>query len=456
MKGYKVSKYIKALKKIYPKEQSYYKKVIDGKSTLLGKLEFFAVQGTIISCLCVVSHNKDYLSDTIRLISAGVATHLFVDILTYVVDMINTKVKVESLKPKAAKPFFAANLFKNKFIYNKIKTTPGKYQSIFQSLNSYQGINSAIMYLTLNSIFFYGLYKNLKHKLSEDYNIHGFVNFFVSAAFAQLVAMTFSFPLENLKTRIQVSTFKYSTIIEYYQDLFIKNKKLKLHQKIKKEYSGFFSHLGLYVLYEAFTFGIYESLIEYFKKHGIMSDRITPDISKNTKINISNNESKPEYNYNLDLSREQYDENISKYEANFLYSDIDQALSKHTINNLNLYSEEEFIPNNVYSIDTKVKKHHSKEKTHHSSNEIVKPNLKQILTASGISGIVSAIITNPIDVYQINKQVNPGFSLKEINMSNMFVGLKERVFFLFICNTLTFLFLENVGPKYFDIALEDE
>ena len=88
--------------------------------------------------------------------------------------------------------------------------------------------------------------------------------------------------------------------------------------------------------------------------------------------------------------------------------------------------------------------------------EKVKPNWNQILVASAVSGIVSAIITNPIDAYQINKQVNPTFNIKELNRYNIFVGVKTRIYLLVCANMLTFVFLESIGPNYFNICLEDE
>ena len=66
------------------------------------------------------------------------------------------------------------------------------------------------------------------------------------------------------------------------------------------------------------------------------------------------------------------------------------------------------------------------------------------------------MLTNPIDVYQINKQMNPTFSLSEINSKNVFVGVKERVYYILLLNVFTFFFLEKIGPGYYNVRLEDD
>ena len=45
------------------------------------------------------------------------------------------------------------------------------------------------------------------------------------------------------------------------------------------------------------------------------------------------------------------------------------------------------------------------------------------MVASSFSGLIAAIVTNPIDVYQINKQVNPKFSIDQLNRENILLGI---------------------------------
>ena len=228
-----------------------------------------------------------------------------------------------------------------------------------------------MVFLVFNSAIFYGSYKNIKFYLKEKLKIEGFMNFFLSAGISQFIAMLFAFPLENMKTRMQASNFNYETILKYYYNL-VKTRKQRnksLKDLMKIEYSGFFSHLLLYVVYESVTFGIYESMVKYLAK------------KNNGNINEEGN---------LDL-----------------------------------------IENN----------RHTK-------------NFGHIFLASGISGVVSAIITNPIDVYQINKQINPNFSIKKLDMNNSLAGLKERIILITLVNLCTFMFLETIGPGLFNVHLE--
>ena len=340
---------------------------------ILGHFEFFFFFGSLSAGLYYISKNNDYYSETSRLIATGIASHLIVDFLTYFADKINTEVKVESFKPARTKPKDYISAYFKKEILNESNSSRRKVnQSLLgHYFNTYKGIQSGVIYLTFNSLFFYALYKNLKYELREKCGIVGFSNFFLSAGLAQLIAMTFSFPMENIKTRMQASNFNYDSISGYYKKLVIKKPMNVVLANVKKEYSGFFSHLTLYAIFEAFAFSTYETIMEYMNKNDIYSNK------------------------NIDIEQ---------------------------INN----------------------KHHVKEASTY-----------QIIIASAISGVVAGVITNPIDVYQINKQMNPSFSMKELNIINIFVGVKERVYYILLMNVLTFYFLEKIGPRYFNVRLEE-
>lgn len=325
---------------------------------LFGNLEFFSILGVICGGLYYVSIYKDKFSETVRLISTGIATHLIVDVFTYFGDKINTEVKVASFKTKNLSKDYISQYFKNEIQLNKNKFNKRKVKKslLGHYISSFKGIQPGVLYLTLNSLFFYSLYKNIKSELKK-YHIEGFINFFIAAGISQLIAMTFSFPLENIKTRMQASSFTYDSIMVYYKKVFLKGNMIS---KIKLEYSGFFGHLFLYVIFEAFSFSIYESGIHYMHNKKIFSNVLTPN----------------------------------------------------------------------------------------------EPSFFQILISSFLSGIISAIITNPIDVYQINKQMDPSFSIAKLNLKNIFVGLKERTIFVLGVNIFTFFLLEKIGKKYYDVSIE--
>lgn len=225
------------------------------RSKFIGNLEFSIFLGLVFYGLSHISNHNTLYSETTRLIAAGIATHMITDFLTYVVDKINTDVKFNQFYLKV-KHKEIDSFFKTRFLYQfTVKSRQVQKLRLGAYMKSYRGIQSAIIFLTLNSILFYGIYKNLKHWLKSNLNIEGFGNFFIAAAVAQAVAMTFSFPLENLKTRMQASSFNYDSLIKYYTRRIAKG-------RIKKEYSGFISHLILYVVYEAITFGVYETAME--------------------------------------------------------------------------------------------------------------------------------------------------------------------------------------------------
>lgn len=364
------------------------------KTTNKGNIEFFLFSSVVGLTLFLIHKKKDYLNETIRLAAAGVATHVIVDFLTYMSDKINTKAKIEyfylkkNIPTNLSKNFSEINYYFNKkFVHFKPQATQPKKKrkemnfkksigTFFQKLQL-RGIQSAMVFLVINSILFYGCYKNIKFYLKEKLNIEGFYNFFLSAGLSQFFALSVAFPLENMKTRMQASNFNYETILKYYYNIF-RNRKQKnktIKDLIKIEYSGFFSHLLLYVVYESVTFGIYESMIKYLSK----SDN---EINNNHSVEINNTE--------LDNTH-----------------------------------------------------FHRKEK-----------NFSHIILASGISGVISAVLTNPIDVYQINKQINPKFSIKKLDLKNSFAGLKERVLLVTLVNLCTFIFLETIGPRWFDVELE--
>lgn len=357
------------------------------KLTNKGNLEFLIFFSVVGLTLFYIHRNKNKYNDTVRMAAAGITTHVIVDFLTYMSDKINTKAKIEYFYLKKNIP---ANISKNlneinkyfnkKFVHFKPTATPKKRKELNfkKSINNFiskfqmRGIQSAMVFLVFNSALFYGSYKNIKFYLKEKFKIEGFMNFFLSAGISQFIAMLFAFPLENMKTRMQASNFNYETIIKYYYNL-IKTRKHRnksLKDLLKIEYSGFFSHLLLYVVYESVTFGIYESMIKFLAK----------------RKNGNENEQKA----NLDLNE------------------------------------------------------HVKHEKHFG----------HILIASGISGVISAIITNPIDVYQINKQINPNFSIKKLDRNNCLAGLKERIILITLVNLCTFMFLETIGPGLFNVHLE--
>jgi hypothetical protein len=332
------------------------------RASQIGNIEFSVFFALVGFGLYYIHKNKSGLTETTRLVAAGIATHIVVDVLTYFGDKINTKVKVESFYKKKNVLRDVNYFFEKKFSHFKQfkrKRNLGQ-KSLAHYLGDFhfRGIQAAMTFVIINSVFFYGLYKNLKYYLKDKFNITGFANFFLSAGIAQFVAMVFAFPLENIKTRMQASNFHYDSFFKYYKKL-IKGKPWGVvYSNFKNEYSGFVSHLVLYVIFEAVTFSIYETIVKQ-----------------------------------------------SRGEQNHDHTDHD--------------------------IDFKV-----------------------VVFASIVSGLISAVVTNPIDVYQINKQVNPKFSLKQLNRENIMTGMKERIYFITFLNLCTFIFLESIGPKFFDVRLE--
>jgi len=339
-----------------------YRKLLQNR----GNIEFLIFSSVVGLGLYYIHRNKENFGESTKLAAAGITTHVLVDIFTYSLDHINTKAKIDYFFTKKNIESGVKNIdyyFNKK--YNKFKSSISpKQKTTFDLKNSIRmmknkielrGIQSALVFLVFNSAVFYGLYKNLKKFLSEKLHIEGFANFFLSAGLAQFAAMMAAFPLENMKTRMQASNFHYESIYKYYYKIIVNRgqQKKTLFGVFKKEYSGFFSHLLLYVIYESVTFGIYESMIK--------------------------------------------------------------SLSKDP---------------------------HGDKKISH------------ILLASTTSGLVAAVVTNPVDVYQINKQINPKFSYKQLSPTNSLAGLKERIFLITLVNMTTFLFLETIGPKVFGVYLE--
>jgi hypothetical protein len=341
-----------------------YKKVFYNK----GNREFLIFSSIVGLGLFYVHRNKEKFGENTKLASAGILTHVLVDVFTYNLDKLNTKAKIDYFYLNKNINIGVKNIdyfFNKKFVLFKSSFSPKKKTSTFDLDNSLKefrnkielrGIQSAMVFLVFNSAIFYGLYKNLKNFLNEKLHIEGFANFFISAGLAQFFAMMAAFPLENMKTRMQASNFHYESIYKYYYKMFVVKRRLEkknLLDVLKLEYSGFFSHLLLYVIYESVTFGIYESLI------------------------------------------------------------------------------------NKLSNDP----HHDKKFSH-------------VIYASIISGLFAAVLTNPVDVYQINKQINPNFSYKQLNFTNSLAGLKERTKLITLVNMTTFLFLESIGPNLFGVYLE--
>jgi hypothetical protein len=337
-----------------------------------GNIEFSLFFSSVIFMLYYINKHKHSYNETVRLIGAGISTHIIVDVITYLGDKINTKVKVESFYIKKSTSFKDINYFFDRtfFHYRKEKQFKRHRTLNQKSLGNYlgdlhfRGIQPAMVFVVLNSIVFYGSYKNLKYFLKEYLGIDGFFNFFTAAAIAQLMAMIFAFPLENIKTRMQASNFSYDSLFKYYRKL-IKGKPLNvIVSNLKNEYSGFVSHLLLYVVYESVTFGIYETMMK------------------------------------LKIFKRKNDDN---------------------------------------------------ETNNNNSHDI---NFYAVVIASCFSGFIAAVVTNPIDVYQINKQINPNFSTSQLNRWNILTGMKERIIFITFLNLATFLSLESIGPKYFDVRLE--
>ena len=357
-----------------------------------GNIEFAVFFSLVGFGLFYIHSHRQRMNETVRLIAAGIATHIVVDYVTYFGDKINTKVKVENFYKKKNMIVKDVNFFfEKKFMHFKHGKQIKRKRNIAQkSLGHYlgefhfKGIQAAMVFVTINSIIFYGLYKNLKFYLQEKFGFSGFFNFFLSAGLAQFVAMVFAFPLENIKTRMQASNFHYDSFFKYYKKL-IKGKPWSVvFNNLKNEYSGFVSHLLLYVIYESVTFGIYESIMKYYTK---------------------------------------------KYKS-----------EKNT--DYNSMSINEELNNAV--VDTHKGSH----------DDIHDVNFNVVILASVISGFISAIVTNPIDVYQINKQINPKFSMNQLNRENIMTGMKERIYFITFLNLCTFIFLESIGPKYYNVRLE--
>jgi hypothetical protein len=332
----------------------------------MGNIEFVLIFSSVCLGLYYIHKNIKSFSDTTRLIGAGIATHLVVDSITYLGDKINTKVKTESfyVKKDLSTNKHINYFFDKKFShFNQNKKLKRIRNTGLKTLGPYlrefhlKGIQAAMVFATINSFVFYGLYKNLKYFFKDKLGLDGFSNFFLSAATAQFFAMVVAFPLENMKTRMQASNFNYESFYKYYSNIIRGKPWPVISANLKNEYSGFISHLILYVVYESLTFSIYETLMK-----------------------------------------------IKMFKS-----------------------------------------------TNNDSHDM---NIRQVLIASAMSGLVSAIITNPIDVYQINKQINPKYSIKQLNKENIMLGLKERIYFITFLNICTFVFLETLGPKYFDVHLE--
>ena len=330
------------------------------KYHIQGNIEFYSIFGLICYGVYYTSKHKEKFNDTIRLISAGISTHLLVDFITYWGDRLNTTVKIEKFYIiKKLRSAELDKLFNDKFLFTKKLRKRNISKSNlghFDSKLNYRGIQSASIYVIINSIIFYGLYKNIKFYLKENLHITGFLNFFISAGIAQFVSMIFAFPMENIKTRMQASNFQYDSFFNYYKKIIVGRSYKGIFFNLKREYSGFFSHLVLYVLYESVTFSIYECCIKFLHKEKANSHETIPFTS--------------------------------------------------------------------------------------------------VLFGGLVSGLIAAIVTNPIDVYQINKQINPNFQLSQITFRNSFIGLRERIGFILLVNFTTFYFLERIGPAYFDVRIE--
>jgi hypothetical protein len=369
-----MDKFFKSLKKIH--QNSYLNKHIllrsrkpildkalvfkSNKLFTLGNFEFTIFFTSIGFVLYHIHLNKDKYSETARLISTGLITNALVDFITYIGDKINTQSKVESFHIKKTDSAKDINTIFDKEVLHKtnrqVKPIHHKTPSYYTNLLNLKGIQAAIGSTLVGGMVFYGLYKNIKYWIKENLHIDGFFNFFVSAGIAQFISMIFYFPLENIKKRMQASSFNYDSFYIYYKKL-LKGHPIRVKiNNIKTEYSGFSSNLLLYVVFESVTFSIYESIMKlnYFKQF-------------------------------------------------------------------------------------------------QKSDEV---NFYAVILASLTSGLIAAIVTNPIDVYQINKQINPKFSTSQMNKWNIFTGMKERIILVTFGNLLSFVCLEYIGHKYFDVRIE--
>lgn len=376
---------------INPKKTTKNKIKLKTKILTKGNIEFFSLFSLVSLGLYYIHLKRFETNESVRLIAAGITSHILVDYITYLGDKINTKVKVDKFLPVKKKSTNDLNyLFEKTFTHfdsshkRKRKHASGTLSYYLQDFKL-RGIQASILYVVFNSIIFYGLYKNLKYYLNETFGISGFFNFFIAAGISQFFGMLFAFPLENLKTRMQASNFNYDSLVKYYRKVFFVRRRDTLFKNIRNEYSGFNSHLLLYVVYESVTFAIYESLMRiYQNKEQIQQDN----------------------------------KNINEVEQNVAFEHNDNSNSNHVT---------------------------------HEHHEV---NFKIVAFSSIISGIIAASITNPIDVYQINKQMNPKFSISLLNPKNIFTGIKERIYYITLVNLTTFLFLESIGPKYFNVRLE--
>jgi hypothetical protein len=352
-------------------------------SKKFGNIEFALFFSALALGLYLINLNKSNVNETIRLIGAGITTHIAVEFVTYIGDKINTKVKVDHFKePKSSSTSFQGikHFFDERFSpykINKFNPNAAIWSDIRNNpftLFQFKGIQAATVFVVINSLIFYGLYKNMKAYLKDKFGLDGFLNFFIASGFAQFVAMLFAFPLENIKTRMQASNFTYDSFYKYYKNLFVNKPLHVIKENIKIEYSGFVSHLVLYVVYEAVSFGIYESMM---------------------KLNFG--------------------------ESN---------------GNVPSLNDNEIVTGKCVEL------------------EIERPNLLKVFISASISGIVAGIITNPIDVYQINKQINPNFSIFKMDRYNIRAGIRERIAYITVLNLATFIFLENISTKYFKVKLE--
>jgi hypothetical protein len=200
----KLNKFFKHLKKLkkyhiftkyflrHSKFSYIEKKQITNKSSskynYIGNLEFAIFFASVGIILFYIHKNTKHFSETTRLVAAGISTHIVVDFITYLGDKINTKVKVESFyKKKDVTLTKDVNYyFDKKYSHFKENKKVKRKRNLGQkSLGHYlgefhfRGIQAAMVFVTINSIIFYGLYKNLKQFLKEKFGLNGFSNFFL-------------------------------------------------------------------------------------------------------------------------------------------------------------------------------------------------------------------------------------------------------------------------------------
>ena len=148
-----------------------------------GNIEFL-IFSCVVGLGCFYIHkNQEKYGESTKLAAAGITTHVLVDVFTYSLDKLNTKAKIDYFYTKKHIESGVKSIdyhFNKKYGFFKSAFTPKKKKNAFDLENSLKkmrnklelrGIQSAMVFLVFNSAVFYGLYKNLKRFLSENFHI---------------------------------------------------------------------------------------------------------------------------------------------------------------------------------------------------------------------------------------------------------------------------------------------